>query len=40
MTWIAQLVKRSYVKRETQGSTSGSSLYFSAIDSSLADVIT
>ena len=30
-TWIAQLVERSYVKRETRCSTPGSGLYFSAI---------
>ena len=29
--WIAQLVERSYIKRETMGSTPGSGLYFSAI---------
>ena len=29
--WIAQLVERSYIKRETMGPTPGSSLYFSAI---------
>ena len=31
MTWIVQLVERLYVKRETLGSTPGSSLYFSVI---------
>ena len=28
VAWIAQLVERSYVKRETLGSTLGSGLYF------------